>query len=212
MATYTIQRRLTHKEYNKNQLRINSYHERSSAHRPEVSLSIEHDRDTLFVSFRVPDQYVIITQKEYNSEVYRDSCVELFIQAPGVEGYFNFEFSGGGAYRIFHILDHRREGPLFKAFYPIPFELGSLLRVNSTLPQELYPQDDNPLDWELTVEIPLRFFQHFKEDIAFTGRWQGNAFKCAGDSSHPHWGSWCPIGDECNFHQPERFGTFLFEN
>lgn len=212
MGTYTIQRRVDSEDAIKKNLTISSYHERSSAHRPEVFLSIEHDTKALFASFTVPDQYVIVTQKEYNSEVYRDSCVELFLQVPGVDGYFNFEFSGGGAYRIFHIVDHRREGPLFKEFYPIPYEVGSLLAVKSTLPQELYPQEDNRLDWTLTVEIPLGFFQHFKEDLDFSGSWRGNAFKCAGDSSHPHWGSWAPIGEECNFHQPDKFGTFLFEN
>lgn len=212
MGTYTIQRRVTTECERSNELFINSYHDRSSVHRPEVSLAIEHDTNSLFATFSVPDQYVIVTQKEYNSEVYRDSCVELFLQVPDVEGYFNFEFSGGGAYRIFHILDHRREGPLFKEFYPIPFDVGSLLSVVSTLPSELYPQEENPIEWKLEVEIPIGFFHHFNEEVSFSGQWRGNAFKCAGDSSHPHWGSWASIGEECNFHQPDRFGTFIFEN
>jgi len=35
--------------------------------------------------------------------------------------------------------------------------------------------------------------------------------QCADDSSTPHWGSAFSIGEELNFHQPERFGTLRFE-
>jgi hypothetical protein len=38
-----------------------------------------------------------------------------------------------------------------------------------------------------------------------------NFFKCADHSSHPHWASWSPIGEELNFHQPQTFGLLRFE-
>jgi hypothetical protein len=41
-------------------------------------------------------------------------------------------------------------------------------------------------------------------------RWRANCFKCADQSSHPHWASWAPIGEVLNFHQPASFGVFEF--
>ena len=37
-------------------------------------------------------------------------------------------------------------------------------------------------------------------------RWRGNFYKCADESSHPHWASWRPIGEKLDFHTPEFFG------
>ena len=42
-------------------------------------------------------------------------------------------------------------------------------------------------------------------------RWRGNAFKCADETSHPHWASWAPIGEALNFHAPGWFGDLDFE-
>jgi len=40
--------------------------------------------------------------------------------------------------------------------------------------------------------------------------WRANCFKCADETSHPHWASWAPIGEALNFHQPQYFGVFHF--
>ena len=44
------------------------------------------------------DQYVRCTHRTYGDPVYRDSCVEFFIQPKPGRGYFNFEFNCGGAF------------------------------------------------------------------------------------------------------------------
>jgi len=41
--------------------------------------------------------------------------------------------------------------------------------------------------------------------------WRANFYKCADESSHPHWGSWADIGERLDFHQPECFGEIIFE-
>jgi hypothetical protein len=40
--------------------------------------------------------------------------------------------------------------------------------------------------------------------------WCGNLFKCADESSNPHWASWNPIGEELNFHDPRYFASIRF--
>lgn len=193
-------------------LRIADFHPKSSSHRPCVTLRMNHNEHTLWGCFTVDDNYIVITQQEYNSDVWRDSCVELFLSVPQIEGYFNFEFSAGGAFRIFHIRDHERVGPVFRDYTPVSKDIGSQVEVKTTLPPRLYPPVDNPQIWELHFAIPLTFFTAFHDDVQFKGLWRGNVFKCAGDSSHPHWGSWNSIGEELNFHQPDKFGEFHFLN
>ena len=41
--------------------------------------------------------------------------------------------------------------------------------------------------------------------------WFDTFFKCADESSHPHWASWSPLGAELNFHTPEYFQELYFE-
>jgi hypothetical protein len=41
--------------------------------------------------------------------------------------------------------------------------------------------------------------------------WRANFYRCADDSSHPHWGYWAKIGDRLDFHQPDRVGGIIFE-
>ena len=40
--------------------------------------------------------------------------------------------------------------------------------------------------------------------------WRGNFYKCGDHTSHPHWASWSPIGEQLDFHQPEFFGELRF--
>jgi hypothetical protein len=38
--------------------------------------------------------------------------------------------------------------------------------------------------------------------------WYGNFYKCADNTSHPHWLTWYPSSD---FHVPDEFGKLIFE-
>jgi len=42
--------------------------------------------------------------------------------------------------------------------------------------------------------------------------WRVNFYKCADDTSHPHWLTWSPVDlPEPNFHHPQSFGILQFE-
>jgi len=57
--------------------------------------------------------------------------------------------------------------------------------------------------------VPRAFFEHYTGALGeWSGQtWRANFYKCADDSSHPHWMSWNPVGDPLSFHRPERFGV-----
>lgn len=212
MKSYTIFKADDTHKRDIEQLFVDSFHPSSADHKPQTKLALSHDPEVLYGTFSVDDQYVLAVQEGYNAPVFLDSCVELFLEVPGVKGYFNFEFSANGTYRIFHIIDPTRVGYEFQEYYPVEFAIGQTIEVVSSLPEKVYPQVDTPLSWELSFRIPLSFFKYFNDDATFQGSWRGNAFKCAGESSHPHWASWVSIGDELNFHKPDCFGSFHFAN
>lgn len=204
-------------------LAVASYHAKSSDHRPAVHVQLGYSVESgesgestesgergshLHLRFTVEDRWVLSRTTAFNGKVCTDSCVEFFFEpVPGL-GYFNLEMSAGGTPLCYHITDARRVTDGFAAFSPLtPEELSSMVIV-STLPRIIDPEITGPLDWALCAHIPLApFARRLNCPLPVPGRWRGNFFKCADDSSHPHWASWSSIGSELNFHQPSRFGT-----
>jgi hypothetical protein len=189
-------------------LAVASFHAKSSAHRPAVHVQLGHSGDHLHLRFTVQDRYVLSRATGFNAMVCNDSCVEFFFEpVPGL-GYFNLEMSAGGTPLCYHITDARRAPGGFAAFVKLKAdELGAIV-IAGTLPRTVDPEIATPLDWALCARIPLApFARRLGRALPVPGRWRGNFFKCADQSSHPHWGSWATIGEELNFHQPDRFGT-----
>jgi hypothetical protein len=195
-------------------LDIASFHPRSSAHRPRAQARLAWDESALHALFRVEDRWVRCVHLDYQSPVYRDSCAELFVEpAPG-RGYLNFEVSCGGGLLLSHIEDPTRVGSGFARFAPVPAELGRQVEVVTSLRGRIDPERADSLTWTAALRIPFALFETCA--AARTPRagetWRGNLFKCADDSSQPHWASWAPIGEQLDFHQPARFGELVFSS
>lgn len=192
---------------------VADFHPKSTDHRPRTEARLLHDGSTLHVLFDVQDRYVRCVHLDYQSMVSRDSCVELFLQPPGSTGYFNFEFNCAGTLLLYFIEDPARAGrQLFRKYTPVPPEVGGLVKVRSSLSAPIDPERGEPVRWQLAVAIPISVMTPSVPGLrAFDGDWRGNLFKCADDTSHPHWAAWNPIGSVLRFHQPDRFGTIRFE-
>lgn len=162
--------------------------------------------------FRVEDRYVRCVHLAYQSPVYRDSCVELFVEPVPGRGYFNFEVSCGGGLLTSHIVDPTRTGAGFARFTPLDEASGGRVGVRTSLSGPIDPERVGPLAWTAALRIPFGLFQPFVGEVAPRegDMWRANLFKCADDSSHPHWASWAPIGERLDFHQPDRFGALVF--
>jgi hypothetical protein len=148
----------------------------------------------------------------FGEAVYRDSCVEIFLEPKPGRGYLNFEMNAGGALLASHITDPRRVPGGFAAFTRLTEEDGRQVAVRSSLPAVVDPEVEGPLDWELAFFIPKALLEKYVGPIGpMAGQaWRANLYKCGDATSHPHWASWSPV-DALDFHRPRCFGSLRFE-
>lgn len=187
---------------------IAHFHPRSTDHRPVAEAALLYDDDHLHVLFRVADRYVRSVHTAYDSDTYKDSCVELFIQPPGRIGYFALEVNAGGAFSLRYIEDPTRTSNRFAKWVMVAPDVAATVRVAHALPSVVEPERVEPLEWWVEVSWPFEAMEPYCGPLRPEGgqRWRANAFKCGDQTSHPHWASWAPIGEALNFHQPAYFG------
>jgi hypothetical protein len=150
----------------------------------------------------------------YLDPVCRDSCVEFFVQPRADKGYFNIEFNCGGTLLLYYIEDPTRtpggQGE-FAKMTPVARELAETIEVAHSLPNVVEPEIAEPTTWLLQYAAPLSLFEAYVGPLGSVSghKWQGNFYKCADKSSHPHWASWAPL-DAVNFHLPRCFAPIYF--
>ncbi len=181
-----------------------------SGHRPRVEFKMVHDGKTIYVAYRVHDRYVRSVQRGFPERVCTDSCVEVFLMPQGSPGYFNFEFNAGGALYASYITDWERTPEGFREFRPLPDVHKAMVCVYHSLPEIVEPEITRPVTWELACAIPVCIMEKYTglSDL-LPGTWRGNLYKCADETSHPHWLSWSSVS-ELNFHLPGCFGEIVF--
>ncbi len=191
---------------------LNSFRPEGSPHCPRTSVRLLHDGRGLRGIYRVQDQFVRSIRTRYMDEVWKDSCVEIFLQPKASAGYFNLEMNAGGAHLCCYIEDPERVPDGFKKFTRLPPEIGERIQVRSSLPRVVDPEIAEPVAWQLNFFAPFDVFEHYTGALGPVRgrRWRGNFYKCADDGSHPHWGSWSPV-DVFNFHTPRCFGALCFQ-
>jgi hypothetical protein len=191
---------------------LNHFRPESSSHRPRTSLRLLHDGRSLRGSYQVHDQFVRSVRTNYMDEVWKDSCVEIFLQPKPDAGYFNLEMNAGGAHLCCYIEDPERVPGGFKKFTRLPAQMGQRIEVRSSLPRIVDPEIAEAITWHLNFFIPLDVFEKYVGPLGNVGGqlWRGNFFKCGDEGSHPHWASWAPV-DIFNFHTPGCFGTIRFQ-
>ena len=192
---------------------VDQFSPESSAHRPITLARVMYDDAFLHVRFDVSDRFVIAHAKANQDAVFKDSCVEFFVQPHGNGGYFNFEFNCGGTMLASFIEDPVRTADGFRKFQRIDSALLDQMAISHTLPKRIDVEITEPIDWKLSASIPLALLQHYAGDVKPQpgDAWRCNFYKCAEANSHPHWAAWSPIGSELNFHLPDRFGELFFE-
>lgn len=192
---------------------VEHFHPSSSAdHRPRARAKLLHDDAGMYVLFRVADRYVTCRHSEHQSHVFRDSCVEFFVQPRPDRGYFNVEMNCGGTMLLYYMHDAARDAKGRLANYEIlsPAELATI-RVGHSLPRTIAEEIAEPVEWWLEYFFPFALMERYVGPLAPPAqrRWRGNFYKCGDDTSHPHWASWSPI-ERLDFHQPECFAPLAF--
>ena len=187
---------------------------------PAVQAKVVWDDDYLGVLFAVEDHFVVARHTNFQDSVCRDSCCEFFVSplaphATATTAYFNFEVSANGTM----LLRHCTPGQQPKN-QKVDEAGWSLIKVKASLVDEvgtaIEPERTEPNQrWQLEYHIPWTLFERYfgpgHGRPAPGQAWSCNFYKCADQSSHPHWGSWAKVHSERPaFHRPADFGTLEF--
>ena len=167
----------------------------------------------IYLAYHVSDRYVVCRNTRPQQMVCNDSCVEAFLQPRPDRGYFNFELNCGGTMLLYYVADATRGPNGLAAAEPVDAELMRQIRIYHSMPASVPEEIDRPTQWAVQYFVPFALFERYVGDIkpTLSHGWRGNFYKCADESSHPHWASWAPIGAELNFHVPEHFAPIRFE-
>ena len=174
---------------------------------------MEYDDAGVYIAFAVADRYVLCRRTERQAMVCRDSCVEAFLQPKPDKGYFNFETNCGGTMLAFYVTDPTHvPGVGLRAFELVADELLDRVRIEHSMPASVVEEIATPVEWTVKLFLPNAVFERYVGPLGPPAerRWRGNFYKCADESSHPHWASWNPIGAELNFHETRYFGDIRF--
>jgi hypothetical protein len=194
-------------------LEVNQFHPAGSAHRPRTQARLVYDAHALYGIFSVEDCYVRCVHVGFQSDVYEDACVEFFVQPKADQGYFNFEMNACGQLLCGYVEDPTRlpGGDLMKS-ERLPENLGRLVQVRGAFSAPVPEEIPHPIEWNLAFRIPLEVMEHYIGPLGDPQgqKWRANFNKCAENNSHPHWATWSPIGNDLNFHQPDKFGLLKF--
>jgi hypothetical protein len=192
-------------------LGIDCFRPEGVSHRPHVQCKLLYDDSHLYGLFLVQDRYVRCVHTGFQTPVYEDSCVELFVQPRSDKGYFNFEFNSGGALLASYVTDPTRiDGHVAEAV-PFSAEEGKQVAIYHSLPSIVEPEIKDEVTWLLEFSIPFALLTGYVGTLGkMDGQtWQGNLYKCGNRTSHSHWASWSPLSDR-NFHAPWDFGVLRF--
>jgi hypothetical protein len=180
------------------------------AHRPKVLSKIAWNEQALYIIFRVEDRYVRAVAKKHQGYVYKDSCVELFF-TPGSKpsgSYFNVEINCGGTMLFWW---HPENGPAI----PVAAEDARQIKIAHSMPKIVDPEITTPTTWTLEYRLPFSVIRKYFPGATQPesgGSWKANLYKCADDTSHPHWLTWSFVDHPTpKFHVPQSFGTLRFE-
>lgn len=196
-------------------VKVEHFHPASVSQHPMTECRILYNQEGFRFSFQVQDRWVRAQAMNYQDQVCLDSCVEFFVQAVGAPGYFNFEVNCIGTLLLSYIEDPRRRSTGFVKATPVRTQDAALITIESSIKQRPFlPEHTEPFTWNVDVSVPFEIFSAYFPNFQIPRpgtEWRGNFFKCADETSHPHWASWAPIGEELNFHVPRYFGKLVFE-
>jgi hypothetical protein len=174
-----------------------------NAYRPRVEVRLWWSRKSLYVRFRVAEKRARGRYTKFQDPVYKDSCVEFFVDMfpEKGRGYLNFEMNANGTLLAQFGPDRDHRKPLW------PEDVANMSIVSG---EENWPEvGDN---WHVEYSVPFELFRKFYgEDVRPGHRAAANFYKCGDDTPMPHYGAWSPVETPTpDFHRPEFFGELLF--
>lgn len=190
--------------------RLRNYMGKKPEHFPKTEVKIAYDDTAIHVMFRVEDRYVRAVAAGHQHSVCGDSCAEFFFTPDSdvSRGYFNLEMNCGGT-MLFHFNPGSGKGRI-----EIPVSDCEKISKTHSLPRIVDPEIQDFVTWAIGYSIPIDLLEKYCQVSTPKPNavWRANFYKCADNTSHPHWLTWSPVDyPKPNFHLPRSFGVLEFE-
>lgn len=140
-------------------------------------------------------------EKTEDGDVYKDSCMEFFLNCAPENGedYLNLEGNAAGTLHCKYGRDRYERKALS--------EIGVNLRP--TAKSRILPDH-----WEIDYFIPIKLIHAVfgKSTLVHGDRLKGNFYKCGDEAPLPHFGMWSLVcTEQLDFHLPAFFGDLVIE-
>ena len=186
----------------------NSYLWMDNNYCPKVIVKMFHTERNIYVKFKVYETKVKIKHLNFGSDVWKDSCVELFINPfPQTNNnYFNIEINALGV----PLIGVGKSNSDKERYYFEEDEIKDWQIVPSI--EEAIDGEHGEEYWTLHYKIPKSFFEKYYNQKFEVMNGIVNFYKCGDETEFEHYGAWNKIlNDNPNFHLPEYFGEIIFE-
>lgn len=188
--------------------KINNYPWDTVGYKPEALVKMSYDDEKFYVRFIGTEEIVRVENKDRNSRVYQDSCMEFFLQPDINDGrYINFEINAIGTSLVQIGLNGAEREFLVN-------ENMDMLKISSTMTLDNIKDFNGYKKWEMDLEIPFEFIKKYFEnfDINNLEKIKCNFYKCGDKTIKPHYGCLFPIDyHKPSFHRPEFFREVLLK-
>lgn len=185
-------------------LKIEHYLWLANGYTPRVEARLCWSARFLYVRFRVGEKKAPVRFTKFQDPVYKDSCVEFFVDMFPAKhmGYINFEMNSAGTLLAAFGPDRNHRTPLW------PEDLAGMSVITA---EELWEDGGGPA-WSVAYKLPLALFAKlYGEEIRPGHCAAANFYKCGDDTPIPHYGAWSPVETPSpDFHRPEFFGELVF--
>jgi hypothetical protein len=176
---------------------------------PVVRVKAFHTQKFIYLEYVVPEDRISIKHLSFGSDVFKDSCVEFFINPfpERSEEYVNIEINALGVM----LIGIGKDGDDSKRYYFKPDEVEGFKTISSIKHPVVGPHGS--AFWILHVRIPKSFFER-RYGREFTDKASiANFNKCGDETEFEHYGSWNEVSSPTpNFHLPQYFGDLIFRN
>jgi len=179
----------------------------NNGYKPEVIIKVFHTDENIFLHFKAFEKKITIKHTEFGGEVWKDSCVEFFINPfpDDSKDYFNIEINALGI----PLIGVGKAGDDAKRYYFKEGEVKDWEIVSSV--KEPITGEHGKDFWEIYLKIPKSFFEKHYGKAFNVNKGIANFYKCGDETEFEHYGAWNKIeSSEPNFHQPEYFGEIRF--
>jgi hypothetical protein len=177
-----------------------------NGYRPRVEVRACYSRTSLYFFFKAFESRVKARLSRFQDPVYKDSCVELFINPfpDNPTGYVNLEANALGTILLGVGPDRHRRTALAR-------EDMEGFRIVSSISRPVEGLHGAEF-WTLEYRLPLGLFKKIYGDSIVPGQTaRANFYKCGDETEWPHYGAWSPVeSDKPDFHRPDSFGRLLF--